>query len=73
MFSNEYDGTKNGLLFWKTVQLPLPYKPTFLTTSCALRRVSGPPIVSNNSLPLRKPKLVQPAVHVVDRGSDVWS
>ena len=71
MNSSEYDGTKNRSLirFWENAHLPLPYKPTFLTTSYALRRVSGP--AHSYSLPLRKPNRVQPAVHVVDRRSDV--
>ena len=57
--------------FWETAHLPLPYKPTFLTTSNALRRVSGPAyIVSNKSFPLRKPNCVQPAVGVVAQGGD---
>ena len=74
MTSNEYDGTKNGLIYvsGKLSTYPSPMSQHTWQPVTHSDGLVVPRIVSNNSLPLRKPNRVQPAVHVVDRGSDVW-
>ena len=74
MISNEYDGTKNGLLYvsGKLSTYPSPISQHFWQPVTHSDGLVVPPIASNKSLPVRKPNHVQPAVHVVDRGSDVW-